>query len=194
MHELHPELTQAMSALMDKLDAVLRASEYTGEPLQMYLAGGMAVHYHCGTRYTEDVDASFSHRFLLPYKELVVEYLREDNTRSSIYLDPTYNDTFALLHPDHREDSIEWQGMGNEKRLIHLRVFSPLDLAVSKLSRFTGIDQQDIRDLARHCRLNSPELQKRAVEALDYYVGDTRWIHLNLRQISDEIDQIALAS
>ncbi len=194
MHELHPELTQAMSTLMDKLDAVLRASDYDGEPLQMYLAGGMAVHYHCGTRYTEDVDASFSHRFLLPYKELVVEYLREDNTRSSIYLDPTYNDTFALLHPDHREDSIEWQGMGNEKRLIHLRVFSPLDLAVSKISRFTSIDQQDIRDLARHCRLTSPELQKRAVEALDYYVGDTRWIHLNLRQISEDIDQLALAS
>jgi hypothetical protein len=194
MHELHPELTQAMATLMDKLDAVLRASEYDGDPLQMYLAGGMAVHYHCGTRYTEDVDASFSHRFLLPYKELVVEYLREDNTRSSIYLDPTYNDTFALLHPDHREDSIEWQGMGNERRLIHLRVFSPLDLAVSKISRFTSIDQQDIRDLARHCRLTSPELQKRAVEALDYYVGDTRWIHLNLRQISEEIDQLALAS
>jgi hypothetical protein len=32
------------------------------------------------------------------------------------------------------------------------------------------------------------QLQKRAVEALDYYVGDTRWIHLNLRQISEEIE------
>lgn len=194
MHELHPELTRAMGSLMDKLDAVLRASDYAGEPLQMYLAGGMAVHYHCGTRYTEDVDASFSHRFLLPYKELVVEYLREGSTRSSIYLDPTYNDTFALLHPDHREASIEWQGIGNERRLIHLRVFCPVDLAVSKLSRFTEIDQQDIRDLAKHRYFTSPELQKRATEALDYYVGDTRWIHLNLRQISEEIDLLALAS
>jgi hypothetical protein len=194
MHEFHPELTLAMGALMDKLDAVLRASDYAGEPLQMYLAGGMAVHYHCGTRYTEDVDASFSHRLLLPYKELVVEYLREDQTRSSIYLDPTYNDTFALLHPDHRDDSVEWQGIGNERRLIHLRVFRPVDLAVSKLSRFTEIDQQDIRDLARHHYFTSLELRKRATEALDYYVGDTRWIHLNLRQISEEIDHPALAS
>ena len=194
MHDLHPELTQAMGMLMDKLDAILRDGGYSGEPLQMYLAGGMAVHYHCGTRYTEDVDASFSHRLLLPYKELVVEYLREDQTRSSIYLDPTYNDTFALLHPDHREDSVEWQGIGNERRLIHLRVFCPVDLAVSKLSRFTQIDQQDIRDLARHRYFTTPELQKRAVEALDYYVGDTRWIHLNLRQASEEIDHLILAS
>lgn len=194
MHDLHPELKKAMSPLMDKLDAVLRTSSYSGEPLQMYLAGCMAVHYHCGTRYTEDVDASFSHRFQLPYKELVVEYLREDQTRSSIYLDPTYNDTFALLHPEHREASVEWQGIGNERRLIHLRVFCPVDLAVSKLSRFTEIDQQDIRDLARQRYFTSPELQKRATGALDYYVGDTRWIHLNLRQISDEIDHLALAS
>lgn len=194
MHELHPELTRAMSALMDKLDAVLRASEYAGEPLQMYLARGMAVHYHCGTRYTEDVDASFSHRFLLPYRDLVVDYLREDHTRSSIYLDPTYNDTFALLHPDHRESSVAWDGIGNESRLIHLRVFCPVDLAVSKLSRFSPIDRQDIRDLAQHRYFTSPELQQRASEALDYYVGDTRWIHLNLSQISEEIEHLALAS
>lgn len=194
MHDLHPELTQAMSTLMDKLDDVLKKGGYTGAPLQMYLAGGMAVHYHCGTRYTDDVDASFSHRLLLPYKELVVEYLREDQTRSSIYLDPTYNDTFALIHPDHRQASVEWLGIGNERRLIQLRVFYPVDLAVSKLSRFASIDQQDIRDLARNRYFTSTQLQKRATEALDYYVGDTSWIHLNLRQISEEIDQLALPS
>jgi hypothetical protein len=194
MHELHPELTQAMSELMDKLDAVLRASSYAGEPMKMYLAGGMAVHYHCGTRYTDDVDASFSHRLLLPYKDLVVDYLREDNSRSSIYLDPNYNDTFALLHPEHRECCEAWHGIGNERRLIHLLVFCPLDLAVSKLSRFSPNDQADILALAQHRYFTTPELQKRATEALDYYVGDTRWIHLNLRQISDEIDHLALAS
>ena len=173
---------------MDKLNDVLLKAEYHGDPIKMYLAGGMAVHYHCGTRYTEDVDASFSHRLLLPYKELVVDYLREDSARSSLYLDPTYNDTFALLHPDHRESCVEWLGIGNEKRLIHLLVFSPLDLAVSKIARFSENDQADILALAQHRYLTTPELQQRATEALDYYVGDTRWIHLNLRQISAEIE------
>lgn len=193
MHSLHPELTQAMSTMLDRIDAIIRQSGYAGEPVQMYLAGGMAVHYHCGTRYTEDVDATFSHRLLLPPQEVVVGYVRENGSEASIYLDPTYNDTFALLHPDHRESCVEWAGIGNERRLIHLRVFCPVDLAVSKLSRFSPNDQADILALAQQRFFSVPQLHTRAGEALDYYVGDTRWIHLNLKQISEGID-LALAA
>lgn len=193
MHSLHPELTQAMSMMLDRIDAIIRQSGYTAEPVQMYLAGGMAVHYHCGTRYTEDVDATFSHRLLLPPQDVIVGYLREDGREATIYLDPTYNDTFALLHPDHRESCVAWEGIGNERRLIHLRVFCPVDLAVSKLSRFSPNDQADILALAQQRYFSITQLKSRAVEALDYYVGDTRWIHLNLEQISQEID-LALAA
>lgn len=193
MHSLHPELTQAMSTMLDRIDFIIRESGYQGEAVKMFLAGGMAVHYHCGTRYTDDVDATFSRRLLLPYQELVISYLRETGEQSSIYLDPTYNDTFALLHPDHRESCVEWEGIGNEKRLIHLLVFCPLDLAVSKLSRFSPNDQADILALAQQRYFTSTQLQARAGEALGHYVGDTRWIHLNLGQISQEID-LALAA
>jgi hypothetical protein len=111
MHSLHPELTLAMGTMMDRIDVILCESGYSGEPVRMFLAGGMAVHYHCGTRYTDDVDATFSHRLLLPHEELVISYFREAGEKSSIYLDPTYNDTFALLHPDHRESCVEWEGI-----------------------------------------------------------------------------------
>lgn len=188
MHKLHPELTLAMSQMMDRMDAFLRASAYTGEPVKMYLAGGMAVHYHCGTRYTDDVDASFSQRLMLPFEELVIDYIRETGKQSCIYFDTTYNDTFALLHPDHRDSCVEWDGIGNETRQIHLLVFSPVDLAVSKLSRFSSNDQADILALAQHRYFDSSQLKSRATEALGYYVGDTRWIQINLTQISQEID------
>ncbi|TDU63097.1 hypothetical protein EI77_04519 [Prosthecobacter fusiformis] len=188
MHNLHPELTEALGEMLDRLDSILRRGGYEGEPVQMYLAGGMAVHYYCGSRYTDDVDATFSKRLLLPYDQLAVSYMRQDNTASSIYLDPTYNDTFALLHPDHRELSVEWENIGNEHRLIHLRVFSALDLAVSKIARFSPSDQSDILALASRRLFNSEQLQEHADEALGYYVGDTRWIHLNLIQICQDID------
>ncbi len=188
MQALHPELTQALIEMLDRMDVILRESGYAGEPVEMYLAGGMAVHYHCGSRYTEDVDATFSRRMLLPYDQLTVQYIRSGGRPSNIYLDPTYNDTFALLHPDHREDSAAWEGIGNERRLIHLRVFCPVDLAVSKLSRFSEIDREDILELARQRYFDTAQLKQRATEALDYYVGDTRWIHLNLGQICEEID------
>lgn len=193
MHNLHPELTQAMSCMMDRIDAFLRESGFSGEPVKMYLAGGMAVHYHCGTRYTDDVDATFSQRLLLPFEELVVEYMRETGKQSCIYFDTNYNDTFAPVHPDHRDACVEWEGIGNERRLIHLLVFCPVDLAVSKLSRFSANDQADILALAQHRHFTSKQLQNRAIEALHYYVGDTRWIRLNLEQISQEID-LALAA
>jgi len=188
MHDLHPELTSALSEMLDRIDQILRDCSYEGEPLVMYLAGGMAVHFHCGTRYTEDVDATFSKRLLLPYDQLIVDYIRQDGKRSTIYFDPTYNDTFALLHPDHRECCVEWMGIGNESRLVQLRVFCPVDLAVSKLARFSTNDQADILALAQKRFFTTTQLQQRATEALGYYVGDTRWIHLNLRQISEEIE------
>lgn len=188
MHNLHPELTAALGIMLDRLDGILRRSGYAGEPVQMYLAGGMAVHYHCGTRYTEDVDATFSRRLLIPYEELAVSYVRQDQTEATIYLDPTYNDTFALLHPDHRESCVEWEGIGNENRLIHLRVFCPLDLAVSKIARFSPSDREDILALAARRFFSVAQLQQHAREALGYYVGDTRWIHLNLSEICQDID------
>lgn len=43
MHTLHPELTRAMGAMLDKLDVFLRSGGYSGEPVRMYLAGGMAI-------------------------------------------------------------------------------------------------------------------------------------------------------
>jgi hypothetical protein len=187
MHSLHPELTHAMSEMMDRIDGFLRASGYKGDPVEMYLAGGMAVHYHCGTRYTDDVDATFSRRMILPFEKLAIDYMRETGKQSCIYFDTSYNDTFALLHPDHRECCTEWEGMGNERRLIHLLVFCPVDLAVSKLSRFSPNDQADILALARNRYFTTAQLQSRAIEALDHYVGETRWIHLNLAQISHEI-------
>lgn len=192
-HSLHPELTQALSEMLDRLDAILRRSGYSGEPVQMYLAGGMAVHFYCGTRYTEDVNATFSRRLLLPYDELAVSYVRQDSTPSCIYLDPTYNDTFALLHPDYREACVEWDDIGNEHRLVHLQVFCPLDLAVSKVARFSPSDRSDILELATRRFFTTDELQVHAREALDYYVGDTRWIHFNLQEICQDI-QLALSA
>lgn len=189
MHHRHPELTAALQEMMDKLDVIVRRGGYEGDPILMFLAGGMAVHYYCGSRYAEDVDATFSRRMILPYDELTVRYLRDGQTPSTIYLDPTYNDTFALIHPDHQEESREWEGIGNDKRLIHLRVFAPVDLAISKVARFSPSDQEDIRSLAAMGYVTAAEMMTRAEEALRYYVGDTHWIHFNLNQICTEIAQ-----
>ena len=185
MSERHPSLTAALSEMLNRLDRHLRDGGYEGAPVQMYLAGGMAVHFHCGSRYTEDVDASFSKRMLVPVNDLTVDYVREDGSPSALYFDANYNDTFALMHPDYRQDSVEWAGLGGG--LVRLRVLNPLDLAVSKLSRYSEQDREDVLLLARQRYFTADELRGRALAALDYYVGDSRWIRLILDQLADEI-------
>ncbi len=189
MHPRHPELTAAMGTMLDKLDAWLRAGDYDGEPVRMYLAGGMALHFHCGARYTDDVDASFSARLLVPARELVVDYRREDGTPSTLYFDANYNDSFALLHPDHRKNAIEWPGIGNDRRLVHLYVINPLDLAVSKISRFAPQDREDVLLLASRGFFTADELRTHALQALDYYVGNTQWVRGTIDLICEEMGQ-----
>ena len=92
-----PELAAALREMLDRMDGSLRAGGYAGPAVIMYLAGGVAVNYYCGTRYTEDVDASFSQRFVLP-KDLSVNYRRQDGSEAFIYFDQNYNTSFALLH------------------------------------------------------------------------------------------------
>lgn len=187
----YPELEKALSSMLDKIDNAIRGAGYSGSPIRMYLAGGMAVNYYCGSRYTEDVDASFSRRILLPYADLVVDYRRDDGVQSFIYFDQNYNPSLSLMHEDYEQDALEWQGIGNENRLIQLYVLSPVDLAISKISRFTSDDRDDILCLARERLFTADQLRNRAMEALSYYVGDTSWIKTSIEIICKQISEAA---
>jgi hypothetical protein len=61
---------------------------------------------------------------------LTVNYRRRDGSEAFIYFDHNYNTSFTLLHDGFEESAREWVGIGNESRLVQLRVLSPLDLAV----------------------------------------------------------------
>ncbi len=58
-----PRLRSALGEIIHRISAALPELK---EPVRMYLAGGMAVNFFTGYRPTVDVDASFSHRLLLP--------------------------------------------------------------------------------------------------------------------------------
>ncbi|MEY2878260.1 MAG: hypothetical protein RLZZ15_640 [Verrucomicrobiota bacterium] len=181
-----PELAAALGEMLDRMDVSLRAGRYSGPAVVMYLAGGVAVNYYCGTRYTEDVDASFSHRFVLP-KDLSVNYRRRDGSEAFIYFDPNYNTSFALLHEGFEDNAREWTGIGNETRLVHLRVLAPLDLAVSKIARFSEQDRADIRALGAEGFFTAAELRAHAVDAMRDFIGDKRPLLTSLDLIEREL-------
>lgn len=161
-------------------------------PLNVYLAGGMAVHLYTASRVTTDVDAEFGSRVFIP-NDLIVDVTLENETRVSIYFDTNYNASFALLHEDYLDDAIPLD-LGVEQ--IRLHILSPLDLAVSKIARFAGNDKEDIAELVRLGLTSSDEIEQRATSALGGYVGGLAMVRLNLRdavtlarQIESERDQ-----
>lgn len=144
----YPSLRQGVGDIMRRISATLPDLK---EPVKMYLAGGMAVNFYTGYRPTGDIDASFSHRILLPKaKGLAVTYEDEEGCARVVYFNMNYNTALTLGHPDFNEDAYRVRGAEFENEKLELSILSPVDLAVSKISRFEDNDREDIAELARH--------------------------------------------
>ena len=163
----------AFKTMVGRIDDSIKASgnRKLALPVRMYVAGGAASHFYTARRMTDDVDATFSHRMLLP-EDLDISYRDADGKARLLYFDRQYNDTFGLLHENAHKDSIPLKIDGIDSKVIEVRLLSPVDLTVSKLSRFAEHDQEDIKALAAAGLLNSKDLRKRAEEALRHYIGN----------------------
>lgn len=182
----YPELRYAVSGILDKIDRVLQANQLPKGYIKMYLAGGLAMNFYCGSRYTKDMDAFFSHRLLLP-DGLIMNYVQADGKPGLLYFDMQYNPTLGMLHEDAQEDAVICDDIGNEHRCIHLYLLSPVDLAISKISRFAEQDRDDILDLAKARLITADTLYQRAMEACSYYVGNTRVVENSIRIICNQV-------
>jgi hypothetical protein len=165
------EYLNAFGEILSRIQQTLKGSRPGVFPIRMYIAGGAALHLLTGARVSADVDAVFSKRILFN-EEIEVSYRDPDGRARLLYLDRNYNDTLGLLHEDAQKDSRPIDIPGIDKKLIDVRLLAPIDLAVSKLSRFSDQDREDILLLAREGLIDSALLRKRAEEALGGYVGD----------------------
>ena len=167
------EYVAAFREIIERIGKSLAPRPPGGGPVRMYVAGGAALHLYTGERISRDIDATFSHRVALP-ENLEVSYRDADGAARVLYFDRQYNDAFGLLHEDAYEDSVPLALSGLETKALEVRLLSALDLAVSKLGRFSEHDRSDIEALARRRLITSAALRQRAEEALKGYVGDTQ--------------------
>ncbi len=167
-----PEYLAAFSEVINRIAKPLATLPKRVLPIRMYVAGGAALHMYTGERVSRDIDASFSHRIALP-ENLEVAYRDADGAARLLYFDRQYNDMLGLLHEDAQEDSVLLTLEGVDASILEVRLLSALDLAVSKLGRFSSQDRDDIASLARRKLISSTKLRRRAQEALTRYVGDT---------------------
>jgi hypothetical protein len=167
-----PEYLAAFREVINRIAMPLATLPKRVLPVRMYVAGGAAVHMYTGERVSRDIDASFSHRIALP-ENLEVAYRDADGAARLLYFDRQYNDMLGLMHEDAQADSVPLILEGVDAGVLEVRVLSALDLAVSKLGRFSSQDRDDIASLARRKLISSTKLRRRAEEALTGYVGDT---------------------
>ena len=167
----NPEYLQAFATIMSRIEKAL-GTKPPAEPAVAYVAGGAALHFYTGSRVSKDIDARITARVLLDPQGLQVAYRGEDGHARLLYFDTQYNDSFALLHEDAYDEALPIAVKGVRPRRLEVRLLTPLDLAVSKLSRFSEQDQEDIRALAREGLLDAKSLRHRAEEALPDYVGN----------------------
>ena len=175
-----PEYLKAFATIMSRIEKALGAKPPV-KPVVACVAGGAALHFYTGARFSNDIDARIMARVLLDAQDLQVAYRGEDGHARLLYFDTQYNDSFALLHQDAYDDAIPLALGGVDARRLAVKLLAPLDLAVSKLSRFNEQDQLDIAALAREGLIQATKLRSRAMEALPDYVG-------NLDRIKTSID------
>lgn len=165
-----PEYLKAFSTIMSRIEHALGAKR-AAMPVTACVAGGAALHFYTGVRVSKDIDAKLMARVLLDPHDLQVAYRDADGHARLLYFDTQYNDSFTLLHHNAYDDAVPIALAGVDPRRLEVRLLTPLDLAVSKLSRFSEQDQLDIRALARERLIDATQLRHRAEEALPDYVG-----------------------
>jgi hypothetical protein len=165
-----PEYVAAFRTLAARIAEALVGTPAKELPVKMYVAGGAALHFYTGARVSRDVDAVFSNRIALP-DELDIAYRDADGAARLLYFDRQYSDTLALMHEDAHADAVELSLDGVNAKVLEIRLLSPVDLAVSKISRFSAQDRADLLALARCGLIGADAVRRRAMEALGGYVG-----------------------
>ena len=187
------EYLQAFAEIVQKITAQLAGIDRKLLPVRLYVAGGAALHLRTGARISEDIDAVFSRRVVLK-DDLQVAYKGPDGRARLLYLDRNYNDTLGLMHEDAYDDSERLELPGTDPGICEVRVLAPIDLAVSKLSRFGDADREDIETLAREKLIDARSLRSRAEEALKGYVGDLDAVRTSIELASNLVDAVQRAT
>lgn len=167
----NPAYIEAFARVVAKVASRLKDVDPKLLPIRLYVAGGAALYLRTGSRISVDIDGVFSRRVVID-DDLEASYRDPDGRARVLYLDRNYNDTLGLLHEDAHIASERVDLPGNDGKVLEVRVLTPLDLAVSKLARFSDQDRADIELLAREKLVDAKTLRKRAEEALGGYVGD----------------------
>jgi hypothetical protein len=185
-----PEYQKAFAQIMSRIEHAL-GPKRPAKPVVACVAGGAAMHFYTGGRFTNDIDAKIMARVMLDAQDLQAAYRGEDGHARLLYFDTQYNDSFALLHHEAYDNARPIAVEGVDSRRLEVKLLTPLDLAVSKLSRFSAQDDEDIRALAAAGLIDAASLRRRAEAALPDYVGNLERIRASINIACKHVSTVA---
>ena len=156
-------------------------------PVKAYLTGGGAVHYYCNSRVSDDVDLIMQFAVKIP-EDLFVVWLNKEGILEQVHYDHTYNSTFGLLHEDYEDRAVHMITI-DEKFEINL--LSPVDLIISKLTRFAQNDEEDIANIINTGKVDKDELYTLATDAINVGVGfQKNFVEINLQHVMEMFEDL----
>jgi len=172
-------LGQALISMFRAIEMELTLEGASPGAVQVIVFGGCAVHLYTHHRVSTDVDAEIycaNTQDTLRLRTLLAEFPEQFFDEQSgrvmeLNYDLQYNTSFGPLHEDYWERSLPLEEFPLESAL-HLHVAAPIDIAISKLSRATDQDVDDIMALLRAGFIVTAELRQLALQAIDMYVGN----------------------
>jgi len=171
-------LEDAVKEMMEKLAKRVPAI-HKKEPVNLYIAGGIAIYFHTASRVSKDVDAIIDRDIDIPRK-LSVLWLNENGEFEELEFDKNYSDTLGIMHEDYDKRAIHKFTIDSR---LKVHVLSPVDLIISKLARFVEQDQQDIKSIIMNDLVDKDELEILARDAIKVRSSgrvETLELHLNL--------------
>ena len=184
-----PDYVAAFEEIAKRIAESLSETPENRLPVRMFVAGGAAVHFYTGDRISIRIDATFSHRMVLP-DDLEVSYRAPDGAAQLLYLNRQYNASFSLMHEEACDDAVPLELYGIDPGILDIRLLSARDLAVSKISRFSDQDREDIASLAKRGLIDSDVLRNRAGYAAMRYVGNLENLQTSIKLACNLVDDV----
>ncbi len=169
----------AILAFRDHLRALAGRIGPFGRPVEVRIAGDLALSYYTGHRVPGDAEVNCSQRIAIPVDMQVFEV--PDPTGAT-------GCSPVALHPGAGESGFypqDWEARAmaiGEVGPFVLFVMDPVDLAVSKLVRFSPQDREDIRQLISRRMLDRELLEERTKRALEACIGDAEAVRRNFEE------------
>lgn len=161
---------ELLKQLNDEIESQIIDTDKAGL-VTVYIFGGCAVHMYTNARGSNDLDVEVEAAEKLDVDSLLVEldtvYFTDPvSGHSQLDLDDTFQIGITpVVFPDYKERAIPLN-VGEQK--LHIYLVSPLDIAISKLSRCATDDIKDIAAIFKNGLFTLDEFRAVAKDAHDY--------------------------